>query len=612
MSTKKRLRRYALCALAALLMTALAWSGVLSTVEATLSDALYQHPRALDGEVVLIGIDEQALDALGPFQTWSRDVLAQAVETLNADPENRPAAIGLDVLFTGETDPAADARLAAAAGAGGNVVTAANAEFGTDVVERADGSFYVDDYAVLAFNEAYPALLSASHQGHINAMYDADGVLRHAIWQVDLDDGRQIPSFNRALYRLYAAQNGLDPAVTPPINARYQWYLPFAATPGDFDSGYSVASLVAGELPPDVYAGKIVLIGPYDAGMQDSYPTAIDRAEHMFGVEYQANAISALLAQDFKTEVPRAPQLILLFLVSFGCLMWFWDRKMLPATIVWLAVCGLSVGACALLYAWGYVLYVLYIPLAATVFFVASVAFNYVRAALAKRQITSTFQRYVAPEIVSELLRGDPAALALGGKLTEIAVLFVDLRGFTTMSENLDAPQVVEILNQYLTLTSDCIFQNGGTLDKFVGDCTMAFWGAPLPQEDIVYRAVKTALDMVRGSEKLSGELRERFGRTVSFGVGVHVGPAVVGNIGAPSRMDYTAIGDTVNTAARLEANAPGGKILVSRAVADALAGRVRFTSLGDSIPLKGKAAGFEVLTADGLMEQEETEQHEN
>ncbi|MCI5935978.1 MAG: adenylate/guanylate cyclase domain-containing protein, partial [Lachnospiraceae bacterium] len=197
-------------------------------------------------------------------------------------------------------------------------------------------------------------------------------------------------------------------------------------------------------------------------------------------------------------------------------------------------------------------------------------------------------------------------ATELGGRECEIAVLFVDIRGFTTMSEKLEPARVVEILNEYLTLTTDCVFKNHGTLDKFVGDCTMAFWGAPLPQEDCIFKAVKAGFDMIEGAKSLSQELKERYGETVDFGVGVNFGKAVVGNIGAKNRMDYTAIGDTVNTAARLEANAPGGKIYVSRAVADALQGRVRFESLGDTIQLKGKAAGFEILSAVELLDKGE------
>ena len=241
-----------------------------------------------------------------------------------------------------------------------------------------------------------------------------------------------------------------------------------------------------------------------------------------------------------------------------------------------------------------------------TILYIVGVAFNYIRAALEKRRVTSTFQRYVAPEIVHELLEEGGEATELGGRECEIAVLFVDIRGFTTMSEKLEPARVVEILNEYLTLTTDCVFKNHGTLDKFVGDCTMAFWGAPLPQEDCIFKAVKAGFDMIEGAKSLSQELKERYGETVDFGVGVNFGKAVVGNIGAKNRMDYTAIGDTVNTAARLEANAPGGKIYVSRAVADALQGRVRFESLGDTIQLKGKAAGFEILSAVELLDKGE------
>ena len=208
---------------------------------------------------------------------------------------------------------------------------------------------------------------------------------------------------------------------------------------------------------------------------------------------------------------------------------------------------------------------------------------------------------YVDPSIIKELMKEDSDSLGLGGKLCDIAVLFVDIRGFTTMSEVLTPPQVVEILNQYLSLTTDCVLKNQGTLDKFVGDCTMAIWNAPLKQDDYIMKACRAALDMVEGSKPLTEKLQKEFERTVSFGVGVHCGSAVVGNIGAEIRMDYTAIGDTVNTAARLEANAPAGKIYISRAVADALEGRIKTTSLGNEIKLKGKADGFEILTLDSL-----------
>ena len=238
--------------------------------------------------------------------------------------------------------------------------------------------------------------------------------------------------------------------------------------------------------------------------------------------------------------------------------------------------------------------------------FVGSVALNYVNARAEKDLVTTAFGRYVDPTVMRQLLDGGTEALDLGGTLRNIAVLFVDIRGFTTLSEQLPAPVVVEILNRYLTLTTDCIRRHHGTLDKFVGDCTMAFWNAPLEQEKPVHLACRAALDMIKGSENLRAELKARCGHEINFGVGVHWGSAVVGNIGSPFRMDYTAIGDTVNTAARLEANAPGGKIFISRAVADILGAAADVTSLGDSVKLKGKAAGFEVLILNALNETEE------
>ena len=248
------------------------------------------------------------------------------------------------------------------------------------------------------------------------------------------------------------------------------------------------------------------------------------------------------------------------------------------------------------------VLRILWIPLGLTLFFGASVMIHYGKAVLEKQRVTATFKRYAAPEIVDEILRQGTQSLELGGKLTQLAVLFVDIRGFTSMSEALEPGQVVEVLNSYLTLVSSSIKNHGGTLDKFIGDAAMAFWGAPLAQEDYVMKAVLAALDMAKEADRLGDQLEARFGRRLTFGTGIHTGPAVVGNVGAPDRMDYTAIGDTVNTASRLESNAPGGKIYISAAVANALEGRINAKAIG-SIRLKGKAGEFQVLELEGLAE---------
>ncbi len=587
--------------LAAAALTAVAGLGWLGGADSAVSDALYQQPAGADGEIVVIGIDRRALDELGPLP-WPRNYMAEAIDYLNADPDARPAVIGVDVLYVGEgADPDADEYLATAAADGGNVVFAAAATFGSELVHRGEHDFYVNDFAVQAWDGPFDALYDVSGMGHINAMMDGDGVLRHALLWTNIPGEGRVPSFARAIYERWCAARGEIPMAPPETDTHGFFYLPFTAKPGGYYDGVSVVDLLTGEIESDYFADKIVLIGPYAAGLQDDYITAVDHAVPMYGVEIQANMIDTFRAGHFPREAGTGIQLAVLFVLCAAALWFFWDRKVRAALPAWLGVCVGWVALCAILFRGGHILHVLYVPLFVTVLFIASVAVNYVRAAREKRRVQNTFGHYIDPAVMEQLLTQGADALELGGKLCDIAVLFVDVRGFTTMSEALDPPTVVEIINRYLTLTTECIMKNHGTLDKFVGDCTMAFWNAPVPQEDAIYLACRAAMDMVEGSKAVGEELMARFGRTVSFGVGVNYGPAVVGNIGAPKRMDYTAIGDTVNTAARLEANAPGGTVYISRVVADALGERAKTTSLGGTIKLKGKAEGFEILTLDEL-----------
>lgn len=596
---RPRLLLWALAASAG--FTLLMRTGVLDRPDLAASDALYQSRQASEEYIVIVGIDQRALEELGPYGQWGRDIMARVLDVLNQSPECRPAAIGLDILYTGETDPEADGRLAEAAGRYGNVVTACLAEFGTALVEPPDGDPYLDSHAVLCLDEPYAALKESGYIGHINAMLDSDGILRHHLLQISLPDGTAVPSMALALTEKYREFHGLEETALPPTDARGFWYLPFCGLPGDMSESISVADLLSGRREPEYFAGKIVLVGPYTPGLQDSYPTSIDHASPMYGVEFQANAVQALMRGDgYKQEVSDRLQLVMLFGAALLGIFLFRKRSVLFSTALWLLLCGGYILLCLWLYHMGWILRVLWIPVCITCLYVGSIAFNYIQAALERHRVTSRFKKYVAPEIVNEILKEGTDSLALGGKLTRIAVLFVDVRGFTSMSEKLEPEQLVAVLNRYLGLISQCILQNGGTLDKFIGDAAMAFWGAPLQQEDYVYKAVRAAADMAAGSAALSGELERLCGRSLSFGIGIHVGPAVVGNIGSPQRMDYTAIGDTVNTAERLEANAKGGCIYVSRAVMEELKGRIQTTPLG-KIPLKGKEEGFEVFRVEKI-----------
>lgn len=582
-------------------LTLLAGTGILEKADLTASDALYQTPRASEEYIVLIGIDDRALEELGPYGQWGRDIMALVLKTLNQSDECHPAAIGIDVLYTGETGSEADNWLAEEAKKYGNVIVSCLAEYGSALAEGTDGEFYLDNSAIVNFNEPYAALKDAAGLGHINAMLDADGILRHHLLSIRLSDGREIPSLALALTEKYRSFHGLEPVTLPPTDSKGFWYVPFCGLPGSFYESISVSDILSGRRDPDYFAEKIVLIGPYTAGLQDSYLTAIDHAVPMYGVEFQANAIQSLMWGDsYKREVGRRFQLILLFAVLALGILGFWRRSVRFSTALWVFLCGGYLFLCRFLYDRGWILHVLWIPLGVTLLYVGCIAFNYIQAALERRQVTARFEKYVAPEIVREILKEGTDSLKLGGKPTRIAVLFVDVRGFTSMSEKLSPEQVVAVLNRYLTLISNCIMDNKGTLDKFIGDAAMAFWGAPLPQEDYIMMAVRAAAEMVKGSAALSEELRklpelkDLPDLKVSFGIGIHAGPAVVGNIGSSKRMDYTAIGDTVNTAERLEANAKGGEILLSRAVTEELGDRIQITAF-DKIPLKGKKDGFDV-----------------
>ena len=585
---KKTFKIAAFSLIAALAICALVFAGALRRLDKWVSDSLFERPGASSDRIVIFGIDEKAFGQFGPYGDWDRSVMARALEALATDPGRTPAAVAVDTLYAGESaSPEADARLAAAAEKLGCVVTASAAELG-ERIDWEGGKAYVDKYAVLGYEEPYAALKEVATVGHINAIYDLDGVMRHAILYLEPEGGERVYSMAYEAVKKYAETHGATVG-EPPVNALGQFYVPFTTAPGGFYDGYSIADLINGDVPADYFEGKIVFIGPWATALQDAYYTPTDRAAQMYGVEFQANVAQSLLEENFKTEVGDAPQLAVLFVLSFASAFLFRKNKLAVSGMACAALCAFGVAVPLILYRFGYVTHPTWVPAAEILLFVAAVVFHYVNAAMERQKVTRTFERYVAPEIVGEILKEGTDSLSLGGKLCDIAVLFVDLRGFTSMSEKMDPEKVVFILNKYLAMTSECIERNHGTLDKFIGDATMAFWGAPLPQDDPVGLAAKTALEIARGAAKVSDELYEQIGVTVSAGVGVHYGPAVVGNMGSERRMDYTAIGDTVNTASRLESNAPGGTVYISR------------TSLGNTVKLKGKDENFEVLVLEEL-----------
>lgn len=214
------------------------------------------------------------------------------------------------------------------------------------------------------------------------------------------------------------------------------------------------------------------------------------------------------------------------------------------------------------------------------------------------KQLTqrAALERFLSPEVV-EMVASNPEGVRLGGINQVVSVLFADIRGFTTLSEKMQPEKVVEILNNYFTHVTDVIFDHGGTLDKYLGDGVMALFGAPLSKGNDAENAVRAAQAIQRLVIELNRDAAERRWPRLQVGIGINTGIVTAGNIGSPRRIDYTVIGDTVNTAARLMANAPGGMIMISQATASELSkGKFNLRAL-DPLMVKGKSEPLSVFS---------------
>jgi adenylate cyclase len=319
----------------------------------------------------------------------------------------------------------------------------------------------------------------------------------------------------------------------------------------------------------------------------------------MFGVEIHANIVQNLLEDSLKVPTPKLVQygfICLLAVLAFVISERFTPVKGLVLNAI---IAGGYLFLANQVYENGYILELFYPLMTMGLVYVIALAYHYLEQLNEKRKIRSLFGKYVAPQVVDKILE-DSDSINLGGERRFISVLFVDIRGFTPLSEAAEPEEIVGILNQYLDLCETAIFNNHGTLDKFIGDATMAIYNAPLDLEDHAFNAVKTAWDMKQGAKALKEELLEKYGKIVDFGIGVNTGYAVVGNIGSKRRMDYTAIGDTVNTSARLESNAKPGQILISQATYDLVKTRISVTPLGE-IKVKGKATLIPIYQVEGI-----------
>ncbi|MCL2616606.1 MAG: adenylate/guanylate cyclase domain-containing protein [Defluviitaleaceae bacterium] len=560
-------------------------------------DAAFQRAGMPHPDIVVVGIDERALAQFGPFGQWPRSLMAEAIQILNTYEDERPAVIAVDVLFSGEGhNTEADAALAQAARDAGNVMMASRIEVGFDP------QALTLDLTPIALELPFPALMQHVEHGLVNGVFDRDGFVRNAIlWE----------RFNGDIHYAFAVVAaamylGVEPGEVHPFIGSYaETYIRYTGmpgSPGDFFQ-LSFADIFAEDFEPWWWADTIMMIGPYAAGMMDHYPVPIDHSVAMYGVEIHANILQQVLEGNFAHRAPDWVRITMMItLLAVGMLLGeLLDiRVLLAVFLAMAAVCYL--GAQWMFEHQGYVLPILIPVLTLGLVFIYQMTYGYVLHSVEKSKMRSMFKKYVDPKLVDNLIESGEADSDAVGRKKHIAVMFVDVRGFTPMTESLrDTPEViVETLNEYLELTSSAVFNNGGSVDKFIGDATMALFNGFVPQDDYVFKAVKAAWEMIEGATSVNASLKERLGVDVGFGVGVHCGEAIVGNLGPSFRKDYTAIGDAVNTAARLESNAKRSQVLISSDVYEILKGRIECESIGE-IPLKGKSVPMEVFALTGI-----------
>lgn len=363
---------------------------------------------------------------------------------------------------------------------------------------------------------------------------------------------------------------------------------------------FSITDILKKNIPKDQLQDRIVLMGTSAPGLLDLRSTPVQNAYP--GVEVHANIVSSILDERIKHHPPYIVGFEVMLILILGILLILIMPSLSP---LWTSI--LAAGAALLvifsnMLAWhqGYVL-----PLASPLLLIASLfvlqmSYGFFIESRGKRALAKLFGQYIPPELVDEMSDG-PTDLMMEGQSKEMTVLFSDVRGFTTISEGLDSKELSQLMNSFLTPMTHVIHQHRGTIDKYMGDAIMAFWGAPLEDPYHAKNALLAALDMIKKLDDMQAEFAKRGWPPIKVGVGLNTGTMSVGNMGSEFRMAYTVMGDTVNLGSRLEGLTKeyGVSVIVSEFTAQALP-EFEFLEL-DYVAVKGKDKPVKIFEPIGL-----------
>jgi adenylate cyclase len=481
-------------------------------------------------DIAIVGINEQSFRELGEQWPFPRTLHAEAISRLKRDGAQ---VIAYDVQFTEPSNPADDQALADAVARAGNVVLA------TTVVNERGGTSVLGGEKVLRelnTRAAHAGLTTDSGRVARRMSHELDRLETFSVASVERSTGRQVPK-----------DAFPDPAWIDYHGRTNVQTIPFHR-------------VVRGDFRPGTFRDKIVVVGATAPSLQDVHPTSVSGEEFMYGVEIQANSISTLLRDFPLREVPGWVNVALVLL--FGLVGPLIAARFGPvrAALIGLALALLYAALVQFLFNNGLIVGFLYPEASLALGVVGALGAALVLHAFERERVRDIFSRFVPEPVVDDVLKNVDEDLRLGGELQVVTVLFSDIRGFTTFSETREPDEVIEILNRYLTSMTDVILRHGGTLVAFMGDGIMAVFGAPIPVDDHADRAYAAAREMAGPAlDEFNGWLRaEGQGDGFRIGVGLNSGAVMAGNVGSEKRLEYTVIGDTTNTASRIEGMTKG------------------------------------------------------
>ena len=512
--------------------------GLLDNLELQSLDFRFQirGPLPLQVPIVLVSIDQDSFDELNLPWPWPRTLHAELIRKLA---DSQAKLIALDILFTEpKPNPQEDGALAEAIKRAGNVILAAEftqvpSDFGPKISMSLPIPF-IREHAL--------------GYGPVNLITDQDGVVRRAQRAVRFQD-LTFPGFAYQIYQgIVGKENREGREISP---------LPYLINFRGPARSYPIVPyyrILRNEIEPSFFQDKIILVGAFAPSLHDIFPTPFSASQPTAGVEIQASFVETLVANDPIVLFPGWGHTAIFFFLSIITIWVSFHFKPLRAFAVVLALS--SVYAFTSLYLFS--LHQLWVPvvpslLAIVLSYGGITLDNYIREQRERIRTTKYLETYVSPDVAYEILRNPEGRTALSTRRKHITVLFSDIRGFTSISEQIGPEEVVSLLSDYLGQVTHIVFKHGGTIDKFIGDAVFAIFGAPNSHEDDATRAVKAGLDMIDLVESLGPKWTKIIGRPLKVGVGINSGDAVVGSIGSEIRSDYTAIGDTVNLGSRLE-----------------------------------------------------------